>query len=85
MGHNVVDHTIVSPSVSVGVECNFTVVEDVISCLPSFAKFAQITARLFPSLQVCCCGEGVNGSIDEERTLITMKNSLAISKYAKLS
>ena len=66
IGHNIVDHTIVSPGVSVGVKCNFTIVEDVIGCLSPFAQFAQITARLFPSLQVGRCGEGVNGGIEEK-------------------
>ena len=44
IGHNVVDDTIMPPSVSICVECNFAVVKDVVCCLSPFAKFAQVGA-----------------------------------------
>ena len=38
IGHNVVDDTIVPPGVSICVECNFAIVEDMVCCLSPFAK-----------------------------------------------
>ena len=44
IGHNVVDDTVVPPSESVCIKCDFAVVEDVVGCLSVSAKLAQITA-----------------------------------------
>ena len=66
IAHNVVDDAIMAPCVAISVKCHLAVAKDVVHCLTTLAKLAQVAAGLFPPFQICCSWECVNGGVDEK-------------------